>query len=422
MQPLARLVGVRILLERRRRLRGPGSRLQIVGDLRGQATGSHAAGGPPSRMLSDGTVIRRGDLGHGAFLSGGKQGGEPWRFELGWEYESPRLELNALGFQRTQNEQLGRARLSYVRPSGGGPLHDWAVVAGAEQRTTTDGRGLSRATTFWLGSEVQLRAFHRIGLYGYLDLPRWDVREVSGSGVALRRQPTLAAESWLYTDPSRPVRLEADAWLGGIGARAELPSERYWGATAKLFLRTHPRLETGLEAGLEHNAWTVRWVDDGAPDADGVVRTRYLAALAAPALSLTLRQQVVLTRRLTLQGYAQLFTTTGRYGRFYTARAAPGGRIGLSGLQPIARPTADAGGPLENPDFREGGLNVNLVLRWEYRAGSTLFLVYQRTEAELGYPDAPADPSPSRSLATERLRDGPAVDAVLVKWTYRWSG
>ncbi len=390
--------------------------------LRGQATGSRADGGPPSRTLLDGTVIRRGDLGHGAFVSAGKQGGEPWRFELGWDYESPRLELNALGFQRTQNEQLGRAKLSFVRPSGGGPFQDWLVVLGGEQRTTTDGRGLSRATTIWLGSEVQLRDFHRLGLYGYLDLPRWDVREVARSGVALRRQPTLAAEAWVLTDPSRAVRMEGDAWLGGIGPRAELPSELYWGATAKVFLRTHPRLETGLEAGLEHNAWTVRWVDDGAPDPDGVIRTRYLAALTAPALSITLRQQVVITPRLTLQGYTQLFTTSGRYGRFYLARAAAGGRIGFSDLQPIARPTADAGGPLENPDFRQGGLNVSLVLRWEYRLGSTLFLVYQRTETELGYPDGPADRSPSASLAPQRLGEGPAVDAVLVKWTYRWTG
>ena len=161
--------------------------------LRGQATGSRADGGPPSRTLLDGTVIRRGDLGYGAFLSAGKQDGEPWRFELGWDYESPRLELNALGFQRTQNEQLGRAKLTYVRPSGGGPFHDWSVVLGGEQRYTTDGRGLSRATSLWLGSEVQLRELHRLGLFGYLDLPRWDVREVARSGVALRRQPTLAA-------------------------------------------------------------------------------------------------------------------------------------------------------------------------------------------------------------------------------------
>jgi hypothetical protein len=33
------------------------------------------------------------------------------------------------------------------------------------------------------------------------------------------------------------------------------------------------------------------------------------------------------------------------------------------------------GGALpNNPDFQEGVLNVNVVLRWEYRLGSTLFL------------------------------------------------
>ena len=218
------------------------------------------------------------------------------------------------------------------------------------------------------------------------------------------------------------MRLETYAWLGGIAARASLPSERYWGATARLFLRPHPRLETRVDLrGTSGTPGRARWVADGAPDADGVVRARTFAALVAPALSVTLRQQLSLTRRLTLQAYTQLFTSYGSHGRFYAARSAPGGRLRLSDLPaPIARPTF--GADLENPDFRDGGLNVNIVLRWEYRLGSTLFLVYQRAQAELGYADAPGDRSPAATLEPRGLAAGPAVDTVQVKWTYRWSG
>lgn len=65
---------------------------------------------------------------------------------------------------------------------------------------------------------------------------------------------------------------------------------------------------------------------------------------------------------------------------------------------------------------------MNIVLRWEYRLGSTLFLVYQRAQAELGYADAPGDRSPAATLEPRGLAAGPAVDTVQVKWTYRWSG
>ena len=67
-------------------------------------------------------------------------------------------------------------------------------------------------------------------------------------------------------------------------------------------------------------------------------------------------------------------------------------------------------------DFREVGLNVNLVMRWEYRAGSTLFLVYTRSQAEPG--DGVASP---HRLAPQALAHGPTTDSVLVKWTYYWA-
>ena len=129
---------------------------------------------------------------------------------------------------------------------------------------------------------------------------------------------------------------------------------------------------------------------------------------------MTLRQQVVLTPRLTLQGYAQLFTSYGRYRSF---SVADGGdtRIGFGDLTrvPGATPATFA---IDDPDFRDVGLNVNVVMRWEYRAGSTLFLVYSRSQGEPG--DGVEEP---RSLRPQALAHGPTTDTFLVKWTYFWN-
>ncbi len=63
-------------------------------------------------------------------------------------------------------------------------------------------------------------------------------------------------------------------------------------------------------------------------------------------------------------------------------------------------------------------MNVNAVLRWEYRLGSTLYLVYTRSQREL--PPSGGREVPG-SLGAPELFRGPAADTLLVKWSW-WRG
>lgn len=385
--------------------------------LLGQVTGSQSLGGAPARAapgapvsaptrtLADGTVLDEGELGYGAHAAVGRAGGEPWRFELHWEYESPTLDLNALGYQRTQNEQLGRALVRYVRPSGGGPFHTYALVSGVEARRTTDGRGLARAKQVWLSAEAQLRSYQWVGCTGLVDLRVWDVREIAETGVALERPRSTFGECWLSLDPSKAVFLEGGAGIGRTEDLGPVLGQRFWGTSGIVVVRPHARVESRVDVRYEASRWGARYVDEPAP---GVYR---FAGLVAPSLSVTLRQQVVLTPRLTLQGYVQLFTSFGEYRAFRQASAVDR-KVTLASLSP-----AEAPSPSEN-DFREGALNLNAVLRWEYRLGSTLYLVYTRAQRELEWEGSGPLASTLRPVA---LGAGPATDTLLVKWTYYWA-
>jgi len=67
-----------------------------------------------------------------------------------------------------------------------------------------------------------------------------------------------------------------------------------------------------------------------------------------------------------------------------------------------------------NPDFRDRSLRSNAVLRWEYRPGSTLFVVWTQARfAEL--PDPAFDAG--RYLGHEMFRDRP-TNVLLVKVNY----
>ncbi len=60
------------------------------------------------------------------------------------------------------------------------------------------------------------------------------------------------------------------------------------------------------------------------------------------------------------------------------------------------------------------------MLRWEYRLGSTLFLVYTRNAAEPDWTDPAL--RPPMTLRPRGLAQGPTTDTVLLKWSWFWAG
>jgi len=88
-----------------------------------------------------------------------------------------------------------------------------------------------------------------------------------------------------------------------------------------------------------------------------------------------------------------------------------GGTVRLAALQP------DMTNPRPMPDTETATLNVNVVLRWEYRLGSTFFLVYTRAQ------NPALTPSPNGTGFEWRpLLHGQAADNVLMAKLAYWFG
>jgi hypothetical protein len=118
---------------------------------------------------------------------------------------------------------------------------------------------------------------------------------------------------------------------------------------------------------------------------------RYLfGALDQRTVGASLRVNQTFTPTLSLQLYAQPFVSAGQFGairevadpraggfdeRFRTfddaavTRSATGFRVDRDG-------DGDADLSFRNPDFNVRDFNLNAVLRWEYRMGSTFFLAW----------------------------------------------
>ncbi|OJT22718.1 hypothetical protein BO221_23505 [Archangium sp. Cb G35] len=371
----------------------------------GQLAGSQVVGGPQAGQLRrDGTLLRPGDTGLGTYMTAGLLGGDPLRFSVGYEYASPRLELNATGFQTTQNQQSAKATVEFVRPSGWGPLHTFSTSLNAYRDWTTDSRALHVNDQLLLLTEATLPGFHVAGFKIGAKFNRQDIREIPLTGIPIERPDYQYITAWGETNRNLPLSLRLDAYVNRLVAPAPTLSKHGQGATLTTIWRPLPNLETQFIADFYGFMEGPRWLET-------LPNGRYLFSEQEPLiLSLTLRQLLVLSPQLTLQLYAQLFSATNRFGPFYEATPGADGRVHLADFLPTE--------PGMDPSYHEAALNMNMVLRWEYSPGATLFLVYSRAQQEL--PPQEGSAELFHLVLPNRLFAGASTDTLFVKWSHAW--
>ena len=114
------------------------------------------------------------------------------------------------------------------------------------------------------------------------------------------------------------------------------------------------------------------------------------SALDQTTISAQLRLNYIITPNLSIEGYLEPFASSGAYtrlGELPEPQSTTLRRYGTDGttierFAPDSIVITDNGGAdsltLSDPDFNVLSFRSNLVLRWEWRPGSTLFLVWQQ--------------------------------------------
>ena len=128
-------------------------------------------------------------------------------------------------------------------------------------------------------------------------------------------------------------------------------------------------------------------------------------------MSTTVSASYTFTPRLSLQTYAQLFLAGWHYADFTVGAKGYGRRARLSEL------VALTGAAPTNADMEQAALNVNAVLRWEYRLGSTIYVVYSRSQA----PALALRDGEDAGLRVGDVGRVPAIDMLLFKVSFWWA-
>jgi hypothetical protein len=358
-------------------------------ELAGQLAGSHVAGTPAAILRTQRSSVhyyqqpgddpqldpvRESLSGYSAQLKLGKYSGGITRFETSVIRMSPGFEANDLGFLRRADlmDWSTWAALSFREARG---IYRWAQINGNHWETwNTSGRRLENALNFngHMGTNNNWD-FHAGGTMSRLG-ESYDDRETRG-GPPLRQSRRLSPWAGFNTDSRKMVS-------GGIFVNWLFADE---GKTDGLFLDPYVTLRLGSPFqltvgggyGRDHN--DSQWFGNFTETPSGVTHYSF-AHLDYQETSISVRMNYTMTPDLTLELYARPFRATGVYSDFREVSATPNADSYDARFQQYMPPV-----PPEATRFKFTDFISNSVLRWEYRPGSTLFVVWQHGREDPGH-------------------------------------
>jgi hypothetical protein len=316
-----------------------------------------------------------------------KKGGS-WVYWGGVGFATPGLEVNDAGFLPEVDKINVAAGLGrqWVRP---GRLARQANVDLRLFQGWNFG-GVRFGTDLNLTASLQTHRFSAVRFQVSRKFAGFDDRLTRGG--PLMRPPATTTVSASYSTDSRRLLsagLSALRWQDSSGTS-------FTQGSLDLTLQTRRGAGLVLSPSYQRARYSAFYVGEYAdPTATATFGRRFLFSdLSQDVLSLSIRLNYYFTPTLSLQLYAQPFVATADFGdptALAAARTYRFSRFGTAGSTVATDPAtgritvdADADGPApalayDNPDFRRRSLRSNAVLRWEYRPGSTLFLVWNQS-------------------------------------------
>ncbi len=346
-----------------------------------------------------------------------------WTYGTDFYAYSPGLEVNDAGFQNTADRIFWGLRLN----------RRWLDPGKVFRR-------FSASTTFaqgWnFGGTNQYRQLYA-GFWGQF-LNYWNFElgsnysftaqsDKSTRGGPLMESPRQwSVFSFIETDYRKPFSVELFTWYArnvydGWGSETGL--EFNFRPTGALTLRIMPFYSKSRSI-----AFYVTQRQDSLSAA--TYGGRYVfSQLIQEGLDVTVRADLAITPNLSLQLWAQPYTASGDYSG-YKELSQPGTfnffRYGVDGNSTLEFDSEsntynvdpDGPGPAEpftffNPDFSFRSIRSNLVLRWEYSPGSTIFFVWNHNRSATS-----TDPNFGGFQEFGSLFEDPMANSFLVKINY----
>ena len=313
--------------------------------------------------------------GHGGLVQIGKKGGS-FNFDLLTQYRNPGLNLNDMGFIR-QADFLGQGLdLTYKMNEPGKWIRNYEIVLSQKAQWSFGGENtLNSVGLFFTLKSNKLWTYMATYSYEFTHINTRDLRggpglridgeHLSGIYLSTNKAKDLSANGGFHYNTfanaySHQEILHASiTWLPvrkvKLSGRAVMNSRKY-----------HQQYVASLH-GQDENLYVVGQIDQN-------------------TFSFTLRAELFLSPELSLQYYGSPYYSVGKYDQFSQVKQADSKDISqrlqsldVVYLAPTNTYSFDHNGEswsFNNPDFSFMEFRSNLVFRWEYKLGSTLYFVW----------------------------------------------
>ncbi len=275
--------------------------------------------------------------------------GVHWLWSISGDYTSKRYNIDDVGFFFSPNDAGGVATLTYKEDVPAQVVRSYDVGATLHIRNNFDGVNLFREAR--LSNDILFGNYWRWSLGGDADAGLYDERETRGNGL-YGKPVNYSATGSLSTDTRNSVVVGLTQQVGRDSKKKRLVA-----TTAEIDFNPLSWMEWQVSTNYQRVGNQEAWVLN-----DTTGRSIF-ADRSTDAIGFMLRSTITFTRELTLQLYGQVFLAKGHYENFRY----------LAGTSDFI-----SGAPNPGSDFNEQTLNTNVVLRWEYFRGSTLYLVWSQ--------------------------------------------
>ncbi|HEX6217435.1 MAG TPA: DUF5916 domain-containing protein [Vicinamibacterales bacterium] len=312
-----------------------------------------------------------------------------------YDYFNDSFKNNDIGFFFSRNNKTnvsGGFNLSQPDPQ----KRFRSAALFANFNLTYNGDWLELDEGFFVGGEVQFLNYWNMFLGTGRARQTYDDLDTRG-GPPIVKPAAWWFDAFVATDSRKKYRVNAGNffWYNEEGG-----SNR--GHNINLTLQPRPALQATIGVNYTTGLDSAQWIENTDVTGDGIDDHIY-GTLKRNVVSITARSTYAFTRDMTLEVYLQPFVAVGDYTdirRFVTPKTYE--------FEPVTY--------LENPDFNDKSLRSNVVFRWEYRRGSTLYLVWNVSNSD--------DSRPGAFSAFRDLRSGfgaSGTQVVMVKFNY-WLG
>jgi hypothetical protein len=319
--------------------------------------------------------LREQLAGHGALVRIGKNGGR-LNFLAQGQYRSPGLNLNDMGYIRQSDFVGERLEVSYEMNEPQKWIRNYILKLYQDARWSFGGEntGNLAGASFTVRNNA-LWSFSMGSGYNFSIL---DTRELRG-GPALRIDPHYQLEWEVGSNPTKDLSASVAYQFSTFGMEGSNAND------LELSITWLPvkRLKISGVGILSQRRYHQQYVSS----LPGGSFTEYVVGhINQHTTSFTFRTELYITPELSLQYYGSPYFSVGDYSDFNRVNQSQVKDINtrLESLDPLYNPASNSyiyeqNGEIfqfNNPDFNFMQFRSNLVFRWEYKLGSTLYVVW----------------------------------------------